>query len=144
MAGGLSDWGATELAGVLFGALDPPAGYWVALVTDEPGPTADGTDLTELEPAGGGYARLYYPSGLDRWAIDGNAVVNLTGLDFGTPTADWGLLSHYALCSAAVAGGVYGHGEFANPVYVAAGFDLVVPAGGLVVVLAAAETESTY
>jgi hypothetical protein len=143
MASGIADFGASSWLSTLFGIEDPIAGYYLALCLDEPGPGFDGLILDDIEPAGGGYARQFYASDDTHWAVNGNYVTNLLEVGFGTPTLDWGRLTHFALCTAASSGDIYAWGEFLSPSFAAAGFELVLPPGGLVLSLASQDDSIT-
>jgi hypothetical protein len=136
VAAGISDYGASAFLSALFAITGQISGYYIALCTDEPGPGFDGLILEELEPIGTDYARQHYPSNDTNWAVNGNYLASLAEISFGTPAVDWGLLTHYALCTAATAGDIYAWGEFLNPSFVSAGFEFVIPPGGLVLSLA--------
>ena len=143
MAGGLTDFGAAAWLAALLSVGDPIPGYYVALCSDEPGVASDGTILAELEPADPSYARQPYGVGDLNWDTSGNSITNLNEIDFGTPLTDWGPIAYFALCDSPVDGELYGFFEFANPQYVAVGFEMVIPAGGIVLSLASQEDAIT-
>lgn len=135
MPAGVADYGASTWLGVLFGLAKAPTLYWLALCTDQPGTAMDGDVLADLEPADKAYRRVRYGIGADYWAVNGNFVTNTDEIAFGVPTADWGYLNHFALCTASSGGDLYAWGEFISPAYVATDVQAVVPVGGLVVAL---------
>lgn len=146
MGVGVSDWGQSVWLAGLFGVIEVPPGYWIALASDEPGPAADGTTLADLEPGSGdddptlcGYARQWYPADASSWSTDDGYLTNLLDIVFPLPVTDWGYLSHYVLCNAADDGDIYAWGAFANPQQVTTGYLMTIPAGGLVVSLSSLE-----
>ncbi len=144
MAAGISDFGAFSWLSALFGVTSPITGYYVALASEEPGVASDGVILADLEPVDpGAYARQPYGVGPTNWGLNGNTITNLVEIDFGTPLVDWGLVSHYVLCTDPTAGDIYGFGVFLNPQTVSAGFDLTIPAGGLVFTLGSLDDSIT-
>lgn len=143
MPSGIADFGATAWLSALFGIDADISGYYVALCSDEPGVASDGTILVELEPADPAYARQPYAAGGANWASNGGDLTTLIDIDFGVPTVDWGLVTHFALLTDAVDGDLYGWGEFLSPQYVSAGDAMVIPAGGVVVSLAAQDNSIT-
>lgn len=78
--------------------------HWMGLCTDQP--EEDGSDNYEV--SGGDYARVQSTS--SDWSmasIDGNGVTyinNTAEITFPEATADWGIVTHFAIFSAAVAG----------------------------------------
>lgn len=135
MSAGVSDYGAGAWLASLFGVTGPITDYWLALCSDEPSSDMDGDVLGDLEPAGGGYARVRYGTGPALWAADSNFLTNLVDVDFGVPTDDWGDVSHFALCTDPTGGDLYAWGEFLNPQYVEAANQMLIPAGALVLAL---------
>jgi hypothetical protein len=59
----------------------------------------------------------------------------LQQVDFGVPNVDWGVINHFALCSAVTGGDVYAYGEFNVPVFVSSTYEVAIPIGGLTVAL---------
>lgn len=129
---GVSDYGAEQWAGVMFGITALPANLYLALCTDEPGDGWDGTVLATVEPVDPGvYARpaVAFGSG---WVVTASGfVTNAAVFDFATPSVDWGNITHYALCDAATGGDLWFYGSFFEPLVVPAGYDLQVGAGSL-------------
>lgn len=132
----MTDFGADTWAAVLVGLAPPPASYWIALCTTEPGSAIDGTDLADIEPdPAAAYARVELALGADGWAqSDPGFVVNSDDIFFPTPTgAGWGFVTHYALCTDASGGDVYAYGEFVNAIQLAGGLDVSLPPGTVVI-----------
>lgn len=143
MAAGIADYGTAAWLSALFGVTADITGYYVALCSGEPGVASDGTILAELEPSDGAYARQAYGVGDTNWAVNGNAITNLLELDYGIPSIDWGLITHYALCNALTGGDLYGWGEFVSAQFVSAQYLMVIPPGGIVVSLAPQDNSVT-
>lgn len=137
MPSNVTDWGASQYLSILHGIVSLPPGYYVALCSDEPGPLADGSILAGLEPADTAYHRRYIPLDAASWADPtiGGYVANLIALDFGIPGLDWGLLPYFALCDSATAGEVFAYGEFNQPAYVTASYDVQIPPGAITLAL---------
>lgn len=70
----------------------------VALFTAAPSDAGGGTEVT-----GGAYARVA-TSGATWTAATGGATDNAAAINFPTPTASWGTVTHFALFDAATAG----------------------------------------
>lgn len=144
MPSGVSDFGAGAFLSALFGITADITGYYVALCSDAPGPAADGTILTALEPAGGsGYARQAYAAGASNWAANGSYLTNLVEILFPLPLGDWGRLTHYALTDSLTNGDLYAWGAFTNPQNVTASYSISIPVGGIVLSLSSLENSIT-
>jgi len=89
----------------------PPATAYVALLTAAPGDAGGG-----IEVAGGSYARVAVASALANWSgtqapgstaassgTDGTGENNVV-ITFPAPTANWGVITHFAIYDAAAAG----------------------------------------
>jgi hypothetical protein len=133
MAIGVSNKGVEYFLGLMF-----TGGFYVALLTGQPNVGMTGTNLADVEVArlsdgdATGYTRVLCAA----WTISaGGFVLNTAELDYGTPLFDWGQVSGWALCSAAVDGDLYAFGEFANPRLVGAGNDFIVDPGALIITL---------
>jgi hypothetical protein len=140
MPSGVSDYGSARWLSALFGVVDRPTEYFVALCSRAPGVAMDGDMLAGLEPADPVYARQRYPTGDGAWASNGPYLTNLNALIFPTPAVDWGYLTHFALCSAATSGQVFAWGEMFNPQFVTNRIGVLVPVGSLVLGLHALES----
>lgn len=89
----------------------PPATLYVGLLTAACSDSAAGTEVT-----GGSYARVAVVSSLANWAGTqsagsttassgtGGATSNNAGIVFPVPTANWGVVTHFAIYDAASAG----------------------------------------
>lgn len=131
---GVSEYGATAWAGLMFGIGALPDTFYIALCTDVPGSGWDGTVLATVEPQGSAtYFRspVLTPSG---WALSDNGyVVNAGVLEFPLPDVDWGQIGYFALVDAITAGNLWAFGEFSTPIAVPAGYDLSIPIAGITV-----------
>lgn len=103
-ATGISTQGQNWLLDVLFGGQQSaPATYYLGLLLAEP--DEDDTGSTVSEPSGGAYARVAVAnSGSGFSAAAFGYKRNAGSLTFPTATADWGLLTHFALFDASAAG----------------------------------------
>ena len=115
----------------------------MALASDEPGTGIDGDILADLEPAvAAGYGRVSIATGTGAWSDPTDAAFSTTvvPVSFGVPSADWGQISYYALCTAETSGEVYCYGEFDVPAVITATFEAVIPAGALSLQAASLDT----
>lgn len=92
-------------------AFTAPATIYVALLTAAPSDAGGGTEVT-----GGSYARVAVTSGLTQWAGTqsagsttassgtGGTTSNNAAVTFPAPTANWGVVTHFAIYDAATAG----------------------------------------
>lgn len=136
MPGGIADYGTEQWLGQLFGLVATPSQYFIALLTAEPGPGMDGDIISELEPdPTAGYGRRSIGYGADYWMLNGSILTNQATLDYGIPTDDWGILTHWAMTSAADSGSLYSWGEFLNPVAATTSQQIVLPPGGITISL---------
>lgn len=131
MASGITDDGAAAFLAVLLGITTIET-VWVGLANDEPGVAMDGAIFAALEPTDPDYERIEYDLGVTAWGQSGHFATNLDPVTFPVPSVDWGLINHFGWCSAATNGLLYAFGEFLKPEYVQAGWDLVVPPGGMI------------
>lgn len=131
MATNVSDYGRDFWIGVLFGTETAPSGYWIALCIDTPDEGFDGTILADIEPDGFAYARVFVAAGDTNWAAGSGAITNLLAVTYPTPTGEWGLVSHFALCNDDVDGEIYAFGEFDDSQVVDADNPAVIPIGGI-------------
>ena len=99
-----------------------PATLYMALSTGAQA-SLDGTLTNEV--TGGGYARkevTFDP------AASGEAVTAAT-VDFDLATADWGTVSHFAICSGVSGNNVVAYGSFTTPKAVISGMSAQIRAG---------------
>ena len=140
---GLTAYGSDTFLGALFGLNAAPTTYFLALVTDVPDPSWDGTDLaavevpTEIDSTTTGYARYQIGAGTANWDPFSGYLANKNVITYPLPVQDWGLVTGWALCTDVTAGDIYAYGEFAFTQQVPAGYSLWIPAGSLQVALAA-------
>lgn len=139
MSAGVSDFGAAAWVQMMFGVVDVPENYWIALCNDEPGTGMDGTIIAALEPTDSAYGRVEVATGPSDWAASDNYLTNINPIDFGVPTEDWGRITDFAICSAATDGELYAWGMLVSPQWATAGYSIILPPGGIVVALAALE-----
>lgn len=86
----------------------PPANVYIALFTAAPSDAVGGTEVT-----GGNYARAAVStSGAGAFSAPGTAGVssNPAAIVFGTPTANWGTITHIGIFDALTAGNLLFHG----------------------------------
>ena len=128
----LTDIGANLLANVLVNRTSIPATLYVALFTDSPVPTDNGTTVADLEPSGGGYVRKSISMSSSAWvaATDG-ATSNSAALSYGMTSADWGTVSHYGMLTAATAGDLLWYGPLLEPAVVPSGIAFEIGVGGI-------------
>jgi hypothetical protein len=132
MSSGITDAGANAFADHFTGVTSLGSPFYVALCFVEPDVATDGTALATIEPSGGSYARQSLPRNSTNWSVaDQGITATLLDLTFPTATADWGIITHYALCTAASAGAVLGFGILSSEQRVMSGDQLVLPAGGI-------------
>lgn len=130
--GKISDADANDLLDVMFGGIaNPfPANYYLALSTTLP--TNTGTNVTE--PSGGAYARELFANDLTTFP---GAAARETAIDiviaFAEATADWGLITHFAIYDAITAGNFKGWGALGTPLNVVTGGVVTFAAGSLVI-----------
>ena len=137
MPSGVGSYGAGAWLSALFGVTPAITSYWLALCSDEPGADMDGDILADLEPTDVAYHRQPYGTGAALWGANGNYLTTSVEIDFGLPLIDWGDLSHFALLTARTSGSLYAWGEFLNPQFVPANYQVVLPPGSLVLTLSA-------
>lgn len=117
-----------------------PSALWVALLTSAPTDAGGGTEVV-----GGSYGRVNLPPSNSNWtATQGGTTgistgssgltANAVNIQFPAPTADWGLITHFKLMDAAVAGNMWAWGMVTAPQLIINGAPApAFPAGGLVV-----------
>jgi hypothetical protein len=112
MAFVVTDAGRVALMQSFVGIASVPSAFYIALCTNLPDESADGTTLAQVEPpTGAGYARQSLPTGVGDWAESGFGVANLNSLTWGPATDDWGVIKSWALCSSLTGGEVYCAGD---------------------------------
>lgn len=99
-----------------------PATVYIALLTAAPNDTGGGTEVS-----GGSYARVALTTSLVNWSGTQSAASttastgtggqssNNIAITFPTPSAAWGVVTHYALYDAAAAGNLICYGTLATP-----------------------------
>jgi len=133
MSANLTDYGANAFGDHLSGVATLPSTFYVALCSTQPDVGVDGTTLDALEPAGASYARVALArNGATSWqAADLGVITTLVDVNFAVAAEDWGTITHYALCTAASAGYVYGYGQFTYEQRIMTGDQMLLPAGGI-------------
>ncbi|MCX5647016.1 MAG: hypothetical protein NTZ17_20395 [Phycisphaerae bacterium] len=123
--GSFSDYCENKILDHLFGKGDYvlPTIYVGLSVSD---PTDSGAGLSE--PNGNGYARAETTEADWNVAADG-LLDNANTITLGPATADWGVLTHFALFDAASGGHMLVHGALTHPKTVESG-DMARFAGG--------------
>lgn len=87
-------------------AYSRPANLFLALCTANPGEAATGDNITE--PSDGSYAR----QACDDWdAAASRATANSATITFPEATANWGTITHFAICDALTSDNVIAYGE---------------------------------
>lgn len=99
----LTDYAENKVAELIVGktAFTLPTVH-VALFTAAPTDAGGGTEVT-----GGAYARAA-TTGATWAAASGGATSNAAAINFPTPTASWGTVTHFALMDAATVGNMLG------------------------------------
>ncbi len=106
----MSDYLEGEIIKHIFrtGSFTKPTALYVGLFTAAPSDAGGGTEVS-----GGGYARAQLDPGDTNWSApvsgDGHTD-NLAEITFPAPTADWGVVTHFAIFDAATAGNMLFHG----------------------------------
>jgi len=109
---------------LMVGAFIVPTNIYIALSTADPLDDASGL----AEPVGGAYARVL----CNTWdAAVNRATQNTASLPFVTATGNWGIITHFAIMDAIVAGNMLAHGAFAVSKSVTAGLNFTIAAGEL-------------
>lgn len=114
----LSDYAENKIIDSLLRAQAyTPTTLYVALLTAAPNDTGGGTEVT-----GGSYARVSVTNSLANWAGTqsagsttassgtGGTTSNNNVITFPAPTANWGVVTHFALYDAASAGNLIFYG----------------------------------
>ena len=90
-----------------------PAAIYVALFTSATTDAGGGTEVS-----GTGYARVQVTQADAQWNAPsaGNGLFdNVNDIQFGSPTANWGTISHFAIYDAVTAGNMLIHGALTTP-----------------------------
>lgn len=137
MASAVTNWGSGQFLGISFGLYTPPIEFWCALCTGEPGLDADGTSIQDLEPDSttAGYQRVSIPLGTANWDDPDDSLMTstLTDITFPPALADWGVITHFALCSDQTFGDVYLYGEFDVGIDIPSNVQFAIPAGAVII-----------
>lgn len=104
-----------SLLDLAFGAtpFTPSGTLYVALSSGNP--LDDGSAI--LEPAAGSYARVAVTNDKDNWAgaeSPTSQLYNVVPVTFPQATADWGLVTHFAVYDQDSGGNLYGAGELTS------------------------------
>ncbi|MFL1672204.1 phage tail fiber protein [Paenibacillus dendritiformis] len=104
-------WASTLLKASLRGvSFTPPGTVYLALYTSDPTPADTGTEVS-----GGGYKRMAIPF-VDPTTENGmQTVKNAADVEFPIATADWGLVTHIGLRTAATGGTLMWSAPVPNP-----------------------------
>src|SRR5215211_1353026 len=78
--------------------------------------TSDPSEMGSLagEVSGGSYVRVEATSKMAATVLATGIAANSTAVTFAAPTADWGIVSHWALCDASSAGNALFYGPLAT------------------------------
>jgi hypothetical protein len=131
-----TDYLETNLVNHLFrtSSFTKPAGLFIALFTAAPNDAGGGTEVT-----GGGYARVSRAPLDANWAATagGNGVTsNVATLDFGTASANWGTITHFAIMDASTGGNMLVWGALTASRTVNNGDAFQIPASQLTITFA--------
>ena len=133
--GSFSDFLENELLDHVFkvGAYTPATNLFVALLNTTPDDADTGTTLnTAHEVSGGSYARVT----CDTWdAASSGATANTGAITFAEATADWGTVTHFAVCDHDTTGNMLGWGALTTPKAIGTGDTASFAAGDLDVTL---------
>lgn len=132
----MSDYLEGQLIAHIFrtASFTKPTVLAVGLFTAAPTDAGGGTEVT-----GGSYARATLNPLDANWAAPsaGNGVTsNSSTITFATPTAGWGLVTHFAIFDAASAGNLLFWGALTTSKTINSGDTVSFPAGSLTITLA--------
>lgn len=130
MAGKMTNYMENRLIDFVFRgqSYNLPSDLYVALYSTTTTESGDGTEIS-----GGGYARVAVARSLGVWAgTQGPGTTepsngasgrtsNNSPISFPSPTADWGVVTHFAILDAAMGGNMLYYGQMAIPKTVNAG-----------------------
>lgn len=141
MPSAITSFGANTMLDMIFGRhTEVPEQFYIALLTQPPGAQTTGELLSE-PGAGTGYARMALVNSNTSWGeAAGGFTSTIADITFPTATADWPVITHYALTDGMFAGGVYLYGSFAVPRKILTGDKVTVPAGLLSLTLSSLTT----
>jgi hypothetical protein len=96
-----SDYLETQMGTHLLrtGSWTKPSAIYVALFTAAPNDAGGGTEVS-----GAGYARIQHGPSDATWSATSGTFANVGSIQFGSPTANWGTISHFGLFDADTAG----------------------------------------
>lgn len=131
----LTDFLETALVNHLFRstAYTAPATWYVGLLTGGCNDSSGGTEAT-----GSGYARVGVASGTGNWAATsgGNGTTsNSSAINFATPGASWGLVTHFGIWDASTSGNLLICAQLTTSKTINSGDTVSFPAGSLTVQL---------
>jgi hypothetical protein len=111
----MSDFLEVELRKHIFrtGSFTKPAALHISLHTADPTDAAGGAEVV-----GGAYARVQRDPADANWSAPdatGGLTDNVAAITFPAPTANWGVVTHFAIWDAAVAGNMLAHGQLTTP-----------------------------
>lgn len=125
--GGKSDYLELKVINLVCGgvAFSAPATLYWALFVSDPADNGIGTEVI-----GGSYGRIGQTNNTTNFPV-GNPKNNGTDVNFTTPSADWGLVSHWALFDASSGGNMLYFGPFVSPQTITVGIPVRIPAGSI-------------
>lgn len=111
----MSDYLEVELRKHIFrtGSFTKPSELHISLHTADPTDDASGTEVS-----GGSYARVQRDPADANWtgaSATNGLTDNAAAITFPSPTANWGVVTHFAIWDAASAGNMLIHGELTTP-----------------------------
>lgn len=112
MAMQISNWLSAQLLNTTLRSIpfDPPGQIYLALYTSDPTAADTGTEVS-----GGGYVRQPITFAAPVVETGKQTAKNTTDIEFPIATADWGLVSHVALRTAATGGNLLWSTPVPNP-----------------------------
>lgn len=125
-------------------SLGAPATWYVALLTN----VADAEAGTVTEVSGGSYARASIAASLAAWAGTqsagstvastgtGGQTSNNAAINFATPTAGWGTVTHFAIYDAVTGGNAWAIAPLSTSQSIATGNTVSFAAGALTITFA--------
>lgn len=132
MAGTKSDFLENEILDHILSAATYTApvttyiGLWTATLSDT------STGSTAGEVSGGTYARVALTNNATNWpASSAGAKSNGIAIDFGTATANWGTVTHFAILDAATLGNILYWGDLTVSKVINSGDSAQFPVGDL-------------